>query len=91
MIDAFNDVDGLKAGLAVGGVTTHGLRYTAATRLYELGCSFAQIAAITGHETIAMVKKYIEKKRDAQFAIATLNAATDAQRSNESDNPDPEK
>jgi integrase len=91
MIDSFNDVEGLETGLASGGVTTHGLRYAAATRLYELKQSLEVIASITGHETIAMVKKYAEKKRNAQLAIAALNVGTGAQKSNENDKLDLEK
>jgi len=43
--------------------TTHGLRYTAATILHELGCEWPIVAAITGHETAEMARKYSEKKR----------------------------
>jgi integrase len=55
--------------------TTHGLRYTAATVLHELGCDWETIASITGHETVAMVRKYIEKRRRARLAIDSLNRA----------------
>jgi len=55
--------------------TTHGLRYTAATVLHELGCDDATIADITGHETLAMVKKYRAKRRRTRLAIARLNRA----------------
>lgn len=84
-------VEGLSSGMKQGGVTTHGLRYTAATRLYELGVSFDDIASITGHETAAMVRKYAKNKRAAKMAIGKLNAATDAQNSNESDKSDLKK
>jgi integrase len=82
MIDASRSVDGLAQGLAEGGTTTHGLRYAAATRLYELGVSFEDIGAITGHETEAMVKKYAKKLRAAKLAIDKLNVATEAQKTN---------
>ena len=59
---------------------THGLRYAAATRLYELRVSFDDIASITGHETAAMVRKYAKNKRAAKIAIGKLDAATDAQK-----------
>lgn len=36
----------------------HGLRYSAASRLAELGATDAQIAAITGHKARSMVAKY---------------------------------
>jgi len=36
----------------------HGWRYTAAVALAEAGCSDAEIQAVTGHRTLAMVQKY---------------------------------
>jgi integrase len=82
MIEAYRAVEGLPQGLATQGATTHGLRYAAATRLNELGMSFDVIASITGHDTVAMVKKYSTKKRDAKLAIAALDLATEAQKAN---------
>jgi integrase len=55
------------------GCTSHGLRYTAATRLREIGCDWQTIASITGHETVAMVRKYIEQRRMARIAVERLN------------------
>jgi integrase len=51
MINAYKKLGpfALKSGLADdGGVTTHGLRNTAATRVYELGLSLEVIASIAG-------------------------------------------
>ncbi len=56
-------------------VTTHGLRYTAATVLRELGCDWEDIAAITGHSTVQMVRKYTRQRRTAEVAIARLDDA----------------
>lgn len=56
-------------------MTTHGLRYTAATMLHELGLDWEVIASVTGHQTVAMVRKYTAKKRNAQLAITSLDAA----------------
>lgn len=36
----------------------HGWRYTAARLLAEAGCTDAEIQAVTGHKTLAMVQKY---------------------------------
>jgi integrase len=36
----------------------HGWRYNAAKELAEAGCSDSEIAAVTGHKTLAMVQKY---------------------------------
>lgn len=53
----------------------HGLRYSAAKMLAEAGCTTHQIAAITGHQTLAMVQKYskaAEQRRLATEAMAKL-------------------
>ncbi len=55
----------------------HGLRYTAATRLKELGLDRDIIASITGHRTLAMVDKYTKKRRRTQLAIRKLDEALD--------------
>lgn len=75
MGDAFGAVKGLEHGLAIEGITTHGLRSTAATILRELGCDWEEIASITGHETVAMVRKYSGRKRKAKRAITKLDAS----------------
>lgn len=49
----------------------HGWRYTAAVQLAEAGCSDAQIQAVTGHRTLAMVQKYrarADQKRQSKRA-----------------------
>jgi hypothetical protein len=63
--------------------TTHGLRYSAATRIFEvfksLGHSdvsaWEHVSPITGHATTEMVKKYTAKKRKARLAIEHLDTA----------------
>jgi integrase len=74
MINGFECVEGLEAGLAEGGVTTHRLRTTAATILAELGCDWETIASITGHDTADMARLYTHRKRRAKRAIAKLDA-----------------
>lgn len=76
MIDAMQAVPGLAQGLDAGGVTTHGLRYTAATRLRELGLDWEAISAITGHETAEMARKYTRQRRRAELAVTRLDEAT---------------
>ena len=52
--------------------TAHGLRKAAARRLAEAGCSASKIMAITGHKTLAEVKRYTraaEQERLARQAI----------------------
>jgi hypothetical protein len=51
--------------------------------LYELGCEWPTIAAITGHETAEMARKYSEKKRRAKTAIARLDDARNGRKGNE--------
>lgn len=67
---------GLKQGLEDGGATIHGLRYTAATRLRELGLDWEQVADVTGHQTAEMARKYMRQRRSAAFAVTVLDAAT---------------
>ena len=50
----------------------HSLRYTAAAELAALGCSDELIASVTGHRTLAMVRKYAG-------AVRQKTRATDAQ------------
>lgn len=52
-----------------------GLRYTATTRLRELGVDWVEIGAITGNQTAEMARKYSNQRRAAKVAIARLNAA----------------
>lgn len=57
------------------GYVFHGLRKVAASRLAEAGCSAHEIAAVTGHATLAMVEHYTraaDQRRRAVSAIAKL-------------------
>ncbi len=49
-----------KARKAAGlvGLTFHGLRYTAASKLFEIGCTPSEVASLTGHKSLAMLTKY---------------------------------
>jgi integrase len=56
-------------------VSAHGLRKATARRLAEIGCSAPQIAAITGHATLAEVQRYTkaaDRKRMAREAMGKL-------------------
>lgn len=48
----------------------HGLRYAAASELSAAGCSDEMIMAITGHQTLAMVRKYSGATRQKSHAKA---------------------
>jgi integrase len=45
---------------------THALRYTAATRLFEAGYNYSDIAEVTGHLMAEMARKYCQKKRRSE-------------------------
>jgi integrase len=55
------------AGLPAGR-SPHGLRKAAARRLAEAGCTAHQIAAITGHKTLAEVQRYTQAADQARLA-----------------------
>jgi integrase len=55
--------------------SAHGLRKAICRRLAEAGCSAPQIAAISGHKSLAEVQRYIEQAdrgRLAEMAVARL-------------------
>jgi integrase len=65
------------AGLPLG-VSAHGLRKAACRRLAEAGCSAHEIAAISGHATLAEVQRYTkaaDQKRMARAAMETVATA----------------
>jgi integrase len=55
-----------RAGL--NGVSAHGLRKAASRRLAEAGCTAPEIAAITGHKSLAEVQRYIAEADRARLA-----------------------
>jgi integrase len=57
-------------------ISAHGGRKATARRLAEIGCSANQIAAITGHASLAEVQRYTraaDRKRMAREAMKRLN------------------
>jgi len=46
------------AGLEGQGVVIHTTRHTAVTKLVKGGANLAQVAAVSGHKTLAMLKRY---------------------------------
>src|SRR5262249_9210109 len=63
-----------EAGLPKG-LSAHGLRKATARRLADLGCTAHQIAAVTGHASLAEVQRYTkaaDRKRLAREAIKKL-------------------
>lgn len=56
----------------------HGLRKATARRLAEAGCTVHEIAAITGHKTLAEVERYtraVDQERLASTAMARIDVA----------------
>lgn len=47
----------------------HGLRYAAAARLDEAGCSVTEAVAVMGHRTYQMAIKYMAQRRASEAAI----------------------
>jgi integrase len=63
-----------EAGLP-NGLSAHGLRKACARRLADIGCTTHEIAAITGHATLAEVERYTkaaDRKRLGQSAMKKL-------------------
>ncbi len=78
---AYNDrlfADHLRDWLDAQGwfeISFHGLRYSAAGRLNEAGCSIATISSIIGHSTYQMGIKYASAREGAAQAAIALEAA----------------
>lgn len=67
----------IKAGIQAT-LGPHGLRKAAARRLAEAGCTTHQIAAITGHQSLAEVERYtreVSQRKVAAEAILKLGSA----------------
>ena len=62
----------------VNGVSFHGLRATAANKLAEAGCSSKEIAAITGHRSLAMIEHYTRAADQRQLASAAIHRLENA-------------
>lgn len=54
----------------------HGLRKAAARRLAEAGCTAKQIAAITGHRTLAEVERYTRAADQERLAMQAIEKQT---------------
>lgn len=70
--------------------TLHGLRKAQCRRLAEVGCSEHQIAAITGHENLAEIRRYTRaaaQQKLADAAFAALENGTGPERKSVSPSP----
>lgn len=72
-------------GLQLG---PHGLRKNATNALFEAGCSAAEVAAITGHKSLAMLEHYGKQRSQAKLAHVGIakwaSLETDHERENSS-------
>lgn len=59
--------------------SSHGLRKAICRRLAEAGCSAPQIAAISGHKTLAEVQRYIEAANQRKLARDAMGHLTPAE------------
>jgi integrase len=58
--------------LGLADITVHGIRKLAATRLADAGCSLHEIAAVTGHRTLAMLQLYTASADQARLAVSAV-------------------
>lgn len=61
-------------------LSPHGLRKAAARRLAEAGCTPHEIAAVTGHATLAEVERYTRSADQARMAEAAMARITPGQK-----------
>ncbi len=65
--------------------TPHGLRKNAAIELFEAGCTAAEVAAVTGHKSLAMLEHYGKRRSQPKIARAGIGkwaAKTKGEREN---------
>jgi integrase len=67
--------------LGLHGLTLHGLRRRAAVRIADAGGTTHEIAAVTGHRTLAMVQEYTRGADQERLATGALLRATDGAKS----------
>lgn len=71
----------VKAAQAAGlpkGLSPHGLRKAAATRLAEAGCSAHEIMSITGHKSLSEVATYTSAASQAKLAVTAMKTVAKA-------------
>lgn len=60
-----DEIDGMPKNRSL-----HGLRYAAAARLDQAGCSVTEAVAVLGHRTYEMALKYMAQRRASEAALA---------------------
>ncbi len=64
--------DAIKAAGLPGRCVSHGLRKASCRRLAEAGCSAPEIMAISGHETLEEVERYVKQANQKHLARAAI-------------------
>ncbi|HML30466.1 MAG TPA: site-specific integrase, partial [Hyphomicrobium sp.] len=59
-------------GISLQHLNFHGLRHKTATELAESDATDAEIMAVTGHSTTAMVRKYTRRARQKKLAASAM-------------------
>ena len=70
--------------------SAHGLRKASAAWLAELGCSAKQIMAITGHQTLKEVERYVKSAEQRKLARAAMAKLAAGQKKNKIASPKPD-
>ena len=52
-------------GAGITGLRFHDLRHTATTRLFEKGLGIMEVALVTGHQDLRMLKRYTHLKPES--------------------------
>ena len=68
----------IAAGLP-DGLSFHGLRHTAASKLAEVGCTAAEIMAVTGHKSLKVAEHYIRQASQEILADRAISRLPKAQ------------
>lgn len=68
------------ARIGMAGKNIHGLRKLAAVRLAHAGCTPHEIAAITGHASLAMVQLYTRGVDQARLAVVAVDRLSTAEK-----------
>jgi integrase len=64
----FKDFQTLREEIGISGLRWHDLRHEATSRLFEKGLNMMEVASITGHEDLKMLKRYTHIKPESLVA-----------------------
>jgi len=64
----FKDFQQLRKEVGIIGLRWHDLRHEATSRLFEKGLNIMEVASITGHQDLRMLKRYTHIKPESLVA-----------------------